>query len=215
MPQSFDAAFEICTPGTRVEVGGVEFEVHQALSSNQLLVRESNTTEFRLIDRGLARLVRHEPSAVTSPSLELAFVPDELKQQAEKWLSKLELIPGQRTYGAQTVANHAKMLEVHPATIYRRLKRHHPNAAISSQLRAQRSDRGGSRLPVDVEAVITGVLEAKFLQRDHYSATACHVMINTALKNKGFAEVSYGTVCSRMSRVNDSRQNQRLSQTQP
>jgi putative transposase len=174
---------DICTPGSRIDIGGIEYTIEFVPNQHQLVVRQVGSDGVRIVDRELARLIAHQPTRIPASQIDATSLSGDAWATAERYAEIVSSIPDRRPRGSKTVIAIAKASGIHPSTLYRHNRRHDPTAAVTSHARAARRDRGVSRLPEEVISIIENVVGSYYLNRQQYSIRACHELINTRLQD--------------------------------
>jgi putative transposase len=193
-----------CSVGSIIEYGRIEYRVLH-VHGQHVLVENDSQPKPQLLDRSLVRVIRHAPISVTASANPHVVSDAEWERTALRTKSVVD-VPKRRTYGTGAIQQVAVANKVHVSTIYRRLLRHQDNAAITSQVRAKRSDSGQGRLEAAVEEQIDAVLREMFLSREGYSRRGCWETINDRLAAKNLKRISYGTLCQRVQRISEREQ---------
>jgi putative transposase len=173
---------DICTPGSKIDIGGVEYTVEFVPNEKQLVVRYAGANSVQIVDRELARLISHQPTSIPAPQTDATKLSALDWATAERYAEIVSSIPKRRPRGSKTVIAIAKAHGIHPSTLYRHNQKHDPTAAVTSHARATRRDRGVSRLPEEVIEVIKNIVDSHYLSPNRHSIKACHELINHRLQ---------------------------------
>jgi putative transposase len=174
---------DICTPGSKIDIGGIEYTVEFVPNEKQLVVRHAGANSVQIVDRELARLVSHQSINIAAPQTDATKLSVLKWATAERYAEIVSGIPKRRPRGSKTVIAIAKANGLHPSTVYRHNRRHDPKAAVTSHARATRRDRGVSRLPSEVLDVIENFVCSHYLSRYRHSIRAIHELINRQLQS--------------------------------
>jgi putative transposase len=95
----------------------------------------------------------------------------------------------------------AQMLERSRSTVYRWLDRYETQASLSALMRKRRNDVGRSRLPEEIEAVISHQIETHYLTLNRRSIASTAEEVRKECKSKGLREPDESTVRDRIHRL--------------
>ena len=161
------------TPGRTIRWRKRRFVVVDSTGFDAIIAREVGKRHLARIPVSEAR-PDHATGRRAASATDLVSVDEEEWQTAVKRFSILkplfEMDKAQRT--RSHVEKVARILDRHPATIYRWIDAHDHSERVSVLLRKGRSDQGGSRLSQEVDAIIEAAIKKIYLVAEQPQITA-------------------------------------------
>ena len=160
------------TPGRTIRWKGRRFVVVDNTEFKAIIAREVGKRRLARIPIGEVR--PDDTNQHPACAADLVCVREEKWRTAVKQFSilkpLLEINKAKRT--RDHVEKVAKTLGRHPATIYRWIDAHEHSKRVSVLLRKGRSDKGGSRLSKEVDAIIEAAIKEVYLVAEQPPITA-------------------------------------------
>ena len=157
------------TPGRTIRWRKRRFVVVDCTGFDAIIAREVGKRRLERIPVDEAQPDHPIKQRATSAT-NLVSVPEEEWQTAVKQFTilkpLLEMDKAERTRAH--VKKVAKILDKHPATIYRWIDAYNHSERLSVFLRKGRSDQGRSRLSNNVNAIIEAAIKKIYLTAEHY-----------------------------------------------
>ncbi len=149
-------------PGIEVLVAGQRGYVTHVLDLDSVLVRDAETGQ---VSRArVHELTSAAPAPVDLvPQADLELVPDEDWQTAQRRLEIIRPLVGLQRRTRAEVAARARESGAAVATLYGWLATYEASGRLTSLMPRARSDKGGTKLSPEVEAVIQATLEDEYL----------------------------------------------------
>lgn len=161
-------------PGSRLMLGGTEYQITHALDLNTLLGKRLDTGEVLRLKRqeiAAALSAAKENSADKADRADLATIPEDQWREAQRRFDLLQPLLTSPKRTKELAIQQAKKANVHVATIYRWLDLYRAQDRISALLPPTPSGgRGKSRLASEVLAVIDATIESYYLTQQKPSA---------------------------------------------
>ncbi len=188
-------------PGSTVRHLGERYEILSLLNLEEVLAR-------RLIDGETARLniVALEPDSEAPVSKRatraqpLEHIPTEAWTEAQRKFALIEPLLNAEGRTINAIKEHVAAVGVSQSNLYRWLREYDGNG-FHGLLRLRRADRGATRLPETVEAIITEVIRNEYLQPERPSVRDVHRSIERRCARRGLPIPHELTVRARIARV--------------
>lgn len=97
----------------------------------------------------------------------------------------------------------ARKVKKSPTTIYRWMTRFEKTGLVSSLIRTPRSDKGGSRLSLELEQVIQRVIEAEYLNDQRRKVSHVYRAIKLACQEDGLIPPNHTTIYQRINALSE------------
>lgn len=139
-------------------------------------------------------------AALLSPQTpDLLDIPEEDLALAKARFQAIEPLLGKRTRA--DVASRAKEVDVSIATLYNWLRVYEETGVLSSLLRRKRSDKGGSRLPEEVEQLIEVLIGKRYLTQQRITKAKFATEVQDACRASGLVLPHADTIRNRLERI--------------
>lgn len=151
-------------PGAEVLYKERRCRIKHVLDLDSVLVSDSKTN--RVKQAKIADLKPVPSAQPTKPRADIHQIPDAAWQAAER---KYEIIRPLLEISDRTlkdVESRAKEFGVHAMTLYKWIRTYEAQGRVTALQLNNRSDKGTSKLPKEVEAIITATIESEYLTRN-------------------------------------------------
>lgn len=155
-------------PGVEVLYAGRRSRITHILDLSLVLVSDC---ESREVKQAKIADLKPVPSSSRKPKADIHQIPDEDWQAAER---KYEIIRPLLGLGGRTfkdVEARVKEYGHHPMTLYKWIGSYEAQGCITALQTSIRSDKGATKLPKEVEAIIVATIESEYLTRNPKSIT--------------------------------------------
>jgi len=187
-------------PGSEVLANGTKGTIEKALDADRLIVQLEGDKEPKVFHRvNLSPVPADEPKQIPRD----AIAHEDLKE-AEKRLTIIKPLLGQRIKGRAELEVFAKEVGYSASTIYRWLSDYEDSGMLSALAPKRKgSQKGQRRTDPQIEAIIEDRIQNDFLKRSRISKTELHRLISSDCKNAGYPAPGYATVCRRADEVSE------------
>lgn len=193
-------------PGKKVESGGRRYEVTHIFDLEAVLAKDEETgrTE-RLLIKDIVRSVK-KARAEEAPQREqeLSVISEEDWQQAQRRFTHLRPLLVAARRSRAMVEEVGRVLELHPATIYRLINAYERTGRISSLIPPKRDGgRGRTRLRPEVEKIVQDTIQTFYLSKQQRGMEQTCKEVERLCRNAGLEPPHYNTVRSRITALTD------------
>lgn len=186
-------------PGVNIIYGNSVFQVVDIVNASQILVEGSD---------GQRKVVEASSVAPQSPVAD-SKLPDLTKLDDKRWADALEIYEhirplvelGRHHRTRADVQKVADKIGKHAATVYRWLDAYEQSGLVSSLLRKPRSDKGNTRIPAEVEAIIKQTIEDFHLTEQRRTPAKTAAEVEKRCKQAGLTSPDKKTVRNRIAAI--------------
>ncbi len=193
--------------GMIVRHAGERYLIAEIPDLRQALCRNLETKENRTILLSELRPDTNQDLAAPAPNrtIDLATIaPDKLDEATARMtlMRKLESAAGSRKVTEQ-VAKTAVELGKTVRTVYRLRKKLEQSGTVEAFMHKERSDKGASRLPQEIEALIQESIRAELMKREFGTFEDVHTAVKRACKSKGLKPPGLTTIRDRYFKISE------------
>lgn len=156
-------------PGVEVLYAGRRSRITHILDLSLVLVSDCESREVK--QAKIADLKPVPLSTSRKPKADIHQIPDEDWQAAERKYEIIRPLLGLSGRTFKDVEARAKEYGHHPMTLYKWIGSYEAQGCITALQTSTRSDKGATKLPKEVEAIITATIESEYLTRSPKSIT--------------------------------------------
>ncbi len=156
-------------PGVEVLYAGRRSRITHILDLSLVLVSDCESREVK--QAKIADLKPVPLSTSRKPKADIHQIPDEDWQAAERKYEIIRPLLGLSGRTFKDVETRAKEYGHHPMTLYKWIGSYEAQGCITALQTSIRSDKGATKLPKEVEAIIVATIESEYLTRNPKSIT--------------------------------------------
>ena len=188
-------------PGSTVRHLGERHEIVSLLNLEEVLARRLTDGEsLRLKIAALEPDIEATASRRATRTGSLELIPTEAWSEAQRKFALIEPLLNAEGRARNSIREHSAAVGVSQSNFYRWLKEYDGNG-FYGLLRLRRADRGATRLPEAVEAIINEVIRNEYLQPERPSVRDVHRTIERRCARRGLPIPHELTVRERIARV--------------
>jgi putative transposase len=201
----------VFTPGATVAVGERPYRIHHILDLETVLAQDLQSGEaVRLKVADLQPVIPQAEIPPLTDVVELAQVPDSVWAIARQRFAAIRPLLALSQCTRAQVAECARLVGVHTATIYRWLKRYQHSGQLAALIPWQHNGgRGHSRLSPAVEAIVQATIEEVYLCEQKPSVQHACTEVLRRCRNAGLVRPHPNTIRYRIGQLSHQVQRRR------
>jgi len=168
----------------------------------------SSLSEVTLIDQNSGQLVAAQVDTLkpvydsSDTHQDLSLLDGDKWQKAVDRYEKIEPMLSTKMT-KQQVVERAKTVNVHPVTLYRWLKHYQQSGLLTDLMTSERSDKGTTKLPPEVEIIIQQVIQDDYLNKQKKRASVVCREVARVCHERGLESPNSATIYSRIHAINE------------
>lgn len=189
-------------PGAKVESDGRRYEIKRLLDLEAVLAKDEESGRLERLSIKDISLTNNKTGSESHGEQELSLIPEEDWQEAQRRFTHLRplLVAARRTRAM--VDEVARVLNVHPGTIYRLIKAYESTGRISSLIPPKPSGgRGQTRLEPEVEKIISDTINDFYLSKQQRGMEQTCKEIARLCRNAGLTPPHNNTIRNRINAI--------------
>lgn len=186
-------------PGAPVEFEGRRYTIRRIVDLDTVLIADNQSGDIRSIRIEALQSAMAPPRLVTTP--DLTDIPERAWNVAQTRFEAIRPLLDKPSRTRADVREVAEQAGFSVATFYKWLDAFESEGRVTALLPHQRSDKGATRLSLEVEAIIKGVIEEEYLSKQKKREShVCRVVRRRCL-SAGLTPPHDNTVRSRIAAI--------------
>lgn len=186
-------------PGVEVLYAGRRCRISHVLDLSTVLISDSESRESK--QAKIADLKPVPSSHTRKQKADLLLIPDEAWKAAERKYEIIRPLLGLSGRTFKDTEARAKEHDLHPMTLYKWIRAYEAQGCLTALQTSTRSDKGATKLPKEVEAIISAAIEADYLTRNPKSVTRICTEIQQKCETAKLPVPHSNTIRSRILRI--------------